>query len=238
MSLVTTTSLLLPSYYGHFLAEVVGADPTATTFVLDCDWDKYLWEGEDDCYVTKQTVVVGPWADKTPTPGAPTKGIYKESYVDKGIEEGEEGYSFSAECQMSKTWAETCTTINIGGNANFGPTATFPRSTGTAFDGFYYFAGYGAFNWVAVTVTAGEKYLSAAKTAVAASIEASATSDAQSAKATTASDEATRTDDQDIVVMSVEASPTETETSTSGACAKRVLSVWALVGLVATVGLL
>ncbi|KAG8666672.1 hypothetical protein FPOAC1_011483 [Fusarium poae] len=219
MSSVTTTSLLLPSYYGHFLAEVVGANPTATTFVLDCDWDKYPWEGEDDCYVTKQTVVVGPWADKTPTPGAPTKGIYKESYVDKGIEEGEEGYSFSAECRMSKTWAETCTTINIGGNANFGPTATFPRSTGTAFD-----------------VTAGEKYLSAAKTAVAASIEASATDESQSAKMTTASDEATSITDEGLIIVTGEASPTET--STSGAYAKRVLSVWGLVGLVAAVSLL
>ncbi|RGP74005.1 hypothetical protein FSPOR_1699 [Fusarium sporotrichioides] len=235
MSSITTTSLLLPSYHGHFLAEVVGADPTATTFVLDCDWDKYPWEGEDDCYVTKQTVVVGPWADKTPTPGAPTRGVYKESFMDKGIEEGEEGYSFSAECQMSKTWAETCTTINIGGNDQYGPTATFPRSTGTAFDGFYYFAGYGAFNWVPVTVTAGQKYLSAAATAIAASTEASTTSDAQSAKATTTDGEATSTVDEDVIIVTGEASPTAT--STSGACAKRVLSVWGLVGLVAAIGL-
>jgi hypothetical protein len=134
---------------------------------------------------------------------------------------------------MSKTWAETCTTINIGGNDEFGPTATFPRSTGTAFDGFYYFAGYGAFNWVPVTVTAGQKYLSAVKTDVAASTEASATNNAQAVKATTADDEATSTVDEDLIIVTGEASPAET--SVSGTCTKRALSLWGLVGLVAAV---
>ncbi|KAH7174138.1 uncharacterized protein B0J16DRAFT_387963 [Fusarium flagelliforme] len=154
-------------------------------------------------------LIVRPWADKTPAPGAPTTGIYRESYIDKG-DDHEEGYSFSAECQMSRTWAETCTTTNIGGNDEFGPIATFPRSTDTASDGFYYCAGYGAFNWVPVTVTAGQKYLSAAKTAIAASTEASATNDAHAAEATTADDETASTVDEDLVIVTGETSPTQT----------------------------
>ncbi|RGP69270.1 hypothetical protein FLONG3_7906 [Fusarium longipes] len=263
MSSVTTTSLLLASYSGHLNAEVIGANPTATTFVLDCDWDKYPWKGETDCYVTQQTIVVGPWADKTPAPGAPTTGIYKESYVEEG-DDDEEYFSFSAECQMSRTWAETCTTINIGGNDDFGPTATFPRSTGTVFDEFYPFFGYGAFNYLPVTVTAGQKYILAAKTAIADSTEASATSDAEAAKATIADDKASNTVDENLIIVTGEGSPTATATggsstasstvdkdvitvtgeasptttTTSGSCTKRALSLWGLAGLVAAVALL
>ncbi|CAF3496245.1 unnamed protein product [Fusarium graminearum] len=231
MSSNTTTSLLLPEYRGHFVAEVVGADPTATTFVLDCDWDKYPWDGDDDCHVTKRTFVVGPWADKTPTPEAPTKGIYKEIYVEKALGEEVDDFSFSAECQMSKTWAETCTTVNIGGNARYGVTATFPRATGMVLDEFYDVYGYGAFDWVPVTVTAGQKYLSSAKTTVAASTEAYTTRDAQPAKETITGGEPIK---KDVITLEGKASPTET--TASGACAKRVLSLWGLVGLVAAVG--
>ncbi|KAM0237034.1 hypothetical protein ACHAP5_009132 [Fusarium lateritium] len=220
----TTTSLLLPSYSGNFVAEVIGANPTATTFVLDCDFDK----NEEDCYVTQQTVVVGPWADKSLASGAATTGIYRESFV---VEE--EGYSFSAQCDMSRTYAKTCTTINVGGvdngrNDDGSPTATFPRSTGTAFDAFYYAAGYGAFYWAPVTVTAGQGYILAAKTA--ASTEATSTGyssiRAQAVKARMADSETvstvdddlvtitgdsssrTGTDDDDLVTITGEASPT------------------------------
>ncbi|KAM0257624.1 hypothetical protein ACHAPA_011656 [Fusarium lateritium] len=202
----TTTSLLLPSYSGNFVAEVIGANPTATTFVLDCDFDK----NEEDCYVTQQTVVVGPWADKSLAPGAATTGIYRESFV---VEE--EGYSFSAQCDMSRTYAKTCTTINVGGvdngrNDDGSPTATFPRSTGTAFDAFYYAAGYGAFYWVPVTVTAGQEHLLAAKTA--ASTEATSTGHisikARAAKAKMAASETASTVHDDLVTVTGEASPT------------------------------
>ncbi|KAF4964517.1 hypothetical protein FSARC_7582 [Fusarium sarcochroum] len=228
----TTTSLLLPSYSGNFVAQVIGANPTATTFVLDCDWDKYPNKDEEDCYVTQQTVIVGPWADKTPTPGAATTGLYKESYV---YDDGEDSYSFSAQCDMSKTYAKTCTTINIGGNDNGSPTATFPRSSGTTFDGFYYFAGYGAFYWVPVTVTDGQEHLLAAKTA--ASTDASATSDLSGASnAAGATTESTGTVDKDLVTVTGEA--TSTKTSSNDACTSRSLSLGAVLGLVAAVALL
>jgi hypothetical protein len=202
----TTTSLLLPSYSGNFVAEVIGANPTATTFVLDCDFDK----NEEDCYVTQQTVVVGPWADKSIAPGASTTGIYKESWV---VEE--EGYSFSAQCDMSRTYAKTCTTINVGGkdygrNDDGSPTATFPRSTGTAFDGFYYAAGYGAFYWVSVTVTAGQEHLRADKTASSAGAKSTGDTSikAKAAKAMTTDTETASTVDDDLVTITGEASPT------------------------------
>lgn len=201
----TTTSLLLPSYSGNFVAEIIGANPTATTFVLDCDFEK----NKEDCYVTQRTIVVGPWADKSILPGAATTGIYRESFVI------EEGYSFSAQCDMSRTNAKTCTTINVGAteagrNDDVSPTATFPHSTDTAFDMFYYAAGYGAFSWVPVTVTAGHEHLLAARSA--SSAEATATSDAsrtaRAAKTTLADTETASAVDDDLLTITGEASPT------------------------------
>ncbi|CAG7556437.1 unnamed protein product [Fusarium equiseti] len=113
MVLNTTTALLLPAITGHFVASIRSANPTATTFILDCDWSKYPWQSKgpwqesDDCYVESSTVILGPWADKTAAPGAPTTGTYKDSYVHSGNEdEHHVGFSFAAECQMSGTWAE------------------------------------------------------------------------------------------------------------------------------------
>jgi hypothetical protein len=126
----------------------------------------------------------------------------------------EEGYSFSAQCDMSRTYAKTCTTINVGGK-DYGrkddgsPAATFPRSTGTAFDGFYYAAGYGAFYWVPVTVTAGQEHLRADKTA--SSAEVTSTGDIsfkdQAAKAMASDTETASTVDDDLVTIAGEASP-------------------------------
>ncbi|KAI6765970.1 hypothetical protein HG530_007040 [Fusarium avenaceum] len=201
----TTTSLLLPSYSGNFVAEVIGANPTATTFVLDCDFKK-----TEDCYVTQRTIIIGPWADKSLAPGAANTGIYRESFV---VED--EGYSFSAQCDMSRTYAKTCTTINVGAtevgrNDDGSPTATFPRFTDTAFDMFYYTDSYGSFGWVPVTVTAGQEHLHAAR--AASSAEAMATSDAsrtaRAAKATLADTETASAVDDDLITITGEASPT------------------------------
>ncbi|KAG5657643.1 hypothetical protein KAF25_007676 [Fusarium avenaceum] len=202
----TTTSLLLPSCSGNFVAEVIGANPTATTFVLDCDFEKT----EEDCYVTQRTVIVGPWADKSLAPGAANTWIYKESFA---VEE--EGYSYSVQCDMSRTYDKTCTTINVGAteagrNDDGSRMATFPRSTDTSFDIFHYAAGYGAFNWVPVTVTGGHEHLLAARTA--SSAETMATSDAsrtvQAAKAIVADAETASTVDDDLFTITGEASPT------------------------------
>ncbi|RFN54005.1 hypothetical protein FIE12Z_1752 [Fusarium flagelliforme] len=184
MALQTTTSLLLPAYTGHFLAEIIGANTTATTFVLDCDNDK----NDDDCGLTRDTVIVGPWGDKTPAPGAPTTGIWREAMT---IDE--EDWTFSVRCDMSKTYAKTCTTINIGGNDEGHPTATF---TQTASHDAYLFEDFhfGSFTWVPVTVTKGQKFLSASqKTAAPKALEAE--------MATTSSDMPASSITGDVVIL-------------------------------------
>ncbi|KAG4291513.1 hypothetical protein FPRO06_13734 [Fusarium proliferatum] len=184
----TTTSLLLPAYTGNFIADVIGADATATTFVLDCDFKK----DKKDCGLTKDTIIVGPWADKTPAPGAVTTGLYK-AYM--AIKDEDDDYTFSVQCDMSKTYAQTCTTINIGGNDNGSPTATFPRTASDT--SLYEYHGYGSFTWVPVTVTAGHQYLS---TTVSES--------ARTAQATTPNDKSTRdTNDGDLVTIAGQADP-------------------------------
>ena len=74
-----------------------------------------------------------------------------------------------------------------------------------------------------MTITAGQKYLSAAKTAIAVSTEVSATNNAHAAEATTADDETTCTVDEDWVIVTGE--PLPTQTSTSCPCTKRALSL-------------
>ncbi|KAL4723052.1 hypothetical protein ACLX1H_010293 [Fusarium chlamydosporum] len=221
MSSVTTTSLLLPQYSGHFNAEIIGVNPTATTFILDCDYDKYPTEDEEDCHITSQTIIVGPWADKTLSSGAPTTGAFHINHVEEP-EDGDGGYSFSARCEMSRTYASICTTINIGGNGYFGETATFPRSTGTAYDGFYRMAGWGDFGWVPVTVTKGQKYLSTAS-------EMTSTSDI-------GVDGGVTSTSGDIVIVTGEAD--SVETPSNGARTKRGLTLWGVIGLLAVTAIL
>ncbi|RGP78826.1 hypothetical protein FLONG3_3024 [Fusarium longipes] len=153
MALQTTTSLLMPAYTGyHFLAEVIGADTTATTFVLDCDNDK----NDQDCGLTRDTVIVGPWADKTPAPDAPTTGVWQEAMV---IDD-EDPFTFYVKCEMSKSYAEACTAISLGGKDKElpNPTETFPQSVVTDSHQFEEIS-YGRFTWLPVTITKGQKYL-------------------------------------------------------------------------------
>ncbi|KAG9498216.1 hypothetical protein J7337_011111 [Fusarium musae] len=101
MSSAITTSVLMLEYTGaaNLVAEVIGANPTATTFVLDCGKPKHkkTWD-ENECYMTKDTVIVGPWADKTPAPGAVITGIWRDGYVN---EDEKEGYSYLIQCLLS-----------------------------------------------------------------------------------------------------------------------------------------
>ena len=176
------------------------------------------------------TVILGPWADKTPTPGTPITGIYKDSYVHAGNQdEHDAGYSFAAECQMSGTWAEQCTTTLIGGYNDGTPnpgiaTGTFTRQTGTEpVADFFYWWEYGAFTYVDVTVTAGLEYLTASGLA-AAETEMVTTKDLKGANAV---GEATSTGE-----------PASIMTPSSNAGKRRIFSVWGMIGLVAAVSLL
>ncbi|KLO78950.1 uncharacterized protein LW93_4273 [Fusarium fujikuroi] len=160
MSSAITTSLLMLEYTGtpNLVAEVIGANHTATTFVLDCDKPKHkkIWE-DGECYITKNTVVLGPWADMTPAPGVVTTGIRREGTVD---EDEKEGYSFSIECQMDCTMSILCNTTNHAPFTFFdgrGVTATYTKHGDV--DGFFY-GEYGYFGWAPVTVTAGRSIFS------------------------------------------------------------------------------
>ncbi|KAH6656996.1 hypothetical protein BKA67DRAFT_553928 [Truncatella angustata] len=132
------------------VADVLAADATATTFLLNCP------SGTDsnDCGTYNETVVVGPWAKPTPPPEAST-GVY-----DLEIKLDTEWY-FHIHCDMTGTAPGVCTTTNIGGNDDGSPTATYtPESTD--------------WNYMPVTITAGlEKLASATGSAASASASAS-----------------------------------------------------------------
>ncbi|KAH7174997.1 uncharacterized protein B0J16DRAFT_186465 [Fusarium flagelliforme] len=245
MALNTTTALLLPDITGHFVASIKSANPTATTYILDCDWSKYPWQskgpaqGPDDCYVESSTVILGPWADKTPAPGKPTTGTYKDSYVHVGNEdEHDAGFSFAAECQMSGTWAEKCTTTLIGGYNDGTPnpgtaTGTFTRQTGTEpVADFFYWWEYGTFTYVDVTVTAGLEYLTVTGAAAVAETGVVTTKDV---KDTSTVGEATSNVNVDAVSTD---EPASAVTTSNNAGNRRRFSLWGVIGLVAAVSLL
>ncbi|PNP85448.1 hypothetical protein FNYG_01277 [Fusarium nygamai] len=235
MSSAITTSLLMLEYTGaaNLVAEVIGANPTATTFVLDCDKPKHkkTWDG-NECYMTKDTVILGPWADKTPAPGAVTTGIWRDGYVN---EDEKEGYSFSIECEMDYTMPKVCTTTNHPSftfHHDRKVTATYTNHGGTTFDGFFY-AGWEYFDWAPVTVTAGQSYLLSAKTA--ASTEATATSVSgigKAEEATTSAAETTSTNDDGVITVTGEALSTTTSSNSAGI--RRALSLWVAMGIAVT----
>ncbi|KAH6964609.1 hypothetical protein DER45DRAFT_626985 [Fusarium avenaceum] len=241
MSSNITTSLLMLEYSGvaNLHAEVIGANPTATTFVLNCEKpkNKKTWDIElNECYVTDDTVVVGPWADKTPAPGAVTTGVWRYHNV---VDDEDWGYSFSIECEMDQTMPRVCTTTNFPSfsrDDQTGPTATFTKHGGTTVD-FFFYAGWGYFDWTPVTVTAGQEYLLATNTA--AFTEAAITRDvsgvARAAKATTTQAVTTGINSSDEDLISVTGDATSAKTSGSGTCTSRALSLCAAVGLVVAV---
>ncbi|RGP81250.1 hypothetical protein FLONG3_632 [Fusarium longipes] len=115
-----STSLPLP-YYGtqSLVAEVLGADATATTYLLNCP------PGTDgnDCGTYNNSLTVGPWASETIPPGAATTGNL-DLFITMPSEDKEDDWYFSVHCEMSKTVAQKCTTINRGGNDDGKPTST------------------------------------------------------------------------------------------------------------------
>lgn len=125
------------------VAEVLAADATATTFLLNCP------SGTDsnDCGTYDESLVVGPWAKPTPPPDAST-GVY-----DVEINMGTEWF-FHLHCDMSQTVPVDCTTTNIGGNDDGAPTATF-SSIATDDD-------YLAWTYLPITITSGLELLASA----------------------------------------------------------------------------
>ncbi|CAH0037703.1 unnamed protein product [Clonostachys rhizophaga] len=165
MSDTITTSLLLNDFGPQTLvADVLGADATATTYLLNCP------SGTDsnDCGVYNASVTIGPWASQTLPSGAKETGNYDFSM-------SMDTFQFSLHCEMSKTVAQKCTTVNIGGNNDNTPTLTISASE---------LQDYG-FTYVPVTITAGQDILSSATAkATASDTKASSSSSSADAKET------------------------------------------------------
>ncbi|KAI4597120.1 hypothetical protein KJ359_004631 [Pestalotiopsis sp. 9143b] len=138
-----TSVLLVDTDAQTIVAEVLAADATATTFLLNCP------PGTDsnDCGTYDETVVVGPWAKPTPPPDAST-GVY-DLEVSMGTE-----WFFHLHCDMSETLPVACTTTNIGGNDDGTPTATVTFAS-SDYDDY-------AFDWTPITITSGLEKLAAA----------------------------------------------------------------------------
>lgn len=181
-SAITTTLPLI--YNGDYVAEVIGAEATATTYVLNCSPDTE----DGECGTFNNTVAVGPWGSKTLPPGAASTG-YLDYYMT--MPDPEHPFELSMHCKMSRTIAQECTTINIGGNNDGTPTATFSDLEKSQDD-------FAFMTYATVTITAGQEFLAATHSAPTAADDASSTarsaSDAASVKESSA--EATGTETQ------------------------------------------
>jgi hypothetical protein len=146
MTTSVTTLLLFNTDPQSLVADILGANPTATTILLNCP----PGTDSDDCGTYNETITIGPWAMATPPPDA-TSGVY-----DLLVTEDTEFY-YSQHCDMSKAVPVDCTTTNLGGNDDGSPTATFTnvQSTDSLF----------AWTYLPVTITAGLDKLAAAASA-------------------------------------------------------------------------
>jgi len=124
-------------------ATVLYANPTATAYRLNCVPNE---DDKDDCGTFNETVTVGPWAKPAATA---TTGVY-----DLSVEVPDEDFSLSIHCVMSGTVPATCTTTNIGGNNDDGPTAVY---TSPATDDSML-----AWQYMPVTIVAGQELLGGA----------------------------------------------------------------------------
>ncbi|CAH0056793.1 unnamed protein product [Clonostachys solani] len=159
MSSSITTSLLVNGVGTQTLvAEVLGADATATTYLLNCP------SGTDsnDCGMYNASVTVGPWASQTLPSGAKETGNFDFSM-------SMDTFQFSLHCEMSKTVAQKCTTVNIGGNNDDTPTLTISASELEQY----------SFTYVPVTITAGQELLSAATASETTASSSSSSADAK-----------------------------------------------------------
>ena len=206
------TSLLIPLTDPQpLVAEVIGADVSATTYVLNCP------SGTDsnDCGTYNETITLGPWASKTLSPGAAETGVF-----DLFITDSVQPWKFSFHCEMSRTVAQECTTINLGGNDDGAPTATFSspeeledRDLAT-------------FSYLPVTITAGQELLIA-------SDKASTTGTAQSTAASATGTKGSSSEASGTETSSSAASPEKTSGAISSLV--RVLAALSVAGIAATI---
>ncbi|RSL89602.1 hypothetical protein CEP51_001140 [Fusarium floridanum] len=210
------TSLLWIDTDEHLLAKVLSAEPSATTYLLNCTPEP---DGRDcGLYVT---VTLGPWASETPPPSAARTGDF-DLYITDPVNP----WRFSLHCGMSGTVPQKCTTINIGGNDEGRPTATLESEEDLEEQGF------AEFGYATVTITEGLELLatthSSSREATAASTEgtsASAQSTAGSAASATAASKETSGTESSSGTSTPEA------TSVASSCKARVITAMSVAGV-------
>ncbi|KAF4458146.1 hypothetical protein F53441_81 [Fusarium austroafricanum] len=183
-ALVTPLPVFAQSdHQAPLVAEVIGADATATTYVLNCPYVEPDSEEARtaECGAYNNTYTLGPWMSKTLPPGAASTGNF-DLYISMPYEEP---WKFSVHCEMSRTVATKCVTTNIGGNDDGHPTSTITNTD--ELDGL----GFGTVAFGPVTITAGLELLNAkhtgAATATATGIDATkASSEASGSEASSA----------------------------------------------------
>src|SRR5688500_16956176 len=101
MTTSVTQLLVIPNDALTLMGKVVGADATATTYVLECRKD------DDECSRMRQTITLGPWAEKALATGAPKTGDL-DIWISDKLEDGTP-WTFSQHCEMSRSVAQKCT---------------------------------------------------------------------------------------------------------------------------------
>ncbi|KAF5634198.1 hypothetical protein F52700_5918 [Fusarium sp. NRRL 52700] len=116
MSTSVKDLLLIPSDAMTLYGKVLGADTTATTYLLNCPPDA------DGCERNSQTITLGPWAEKTLASSADPTGT-----MDVVITELQDStkWFYSLHCEMSRSVAQECTMINRPAN---GPSTIGPKT--------------------------------------------------------------------------------------------------------------
>ncbi|TVY61319.1 hypothetical protein Focb16_v014048 [Fusarium oxysporum f. sp. cubense] len=116
MSTSVKELLLVPSDAMTLHGKVLGADATATTYLLNCPPDA------ESCERNGQTITLGPWAEKTLASSADPTGT-----MDVVIAEPQDGikWFYSLHCEMSRSVAQDCTMINRPAN---GPSTIGPKT--------------------------------------------------------------------------------------------------------------
>ncbi|KAF5556573.1 hypothetical protein FMEXI_1045 [Fusarium mexicanum] len=216
MSSALVTSLPIFADAGSsmtLVAEVLGVDADHTTYVLNCpyvDPESEEFQTMDDCGVYNNTYIIGPYMSKTLPPGAASTGDFDLFVTMPG--DAEDDWKFSIHCEMSRTVATKCTTINIGGNDDGHPTATITNTEDLEDYGFR------TFDYGAVSITAGQELL-----------------DAKHASVTATASDATKTKASGSDASGSETSSEATPANTSGGSSSftRAFGVLSLAGVAA-----
>jgi len=193
MTTSVTQLLVIPNDALTLMGKVVGADATATTYVLECRKD------DDECGRMKQTVTLGPWAEKALATGAAKTGDLDVWISDK-LEDGTP-WTFSQHCEMSRSVAQKCTVSQgpVKDSKEY-KTEDFPPQTHTDASGLREVYG-PTYVYAQVTLTAGLEKLASA-TATGSSAEETESTASQSGTSTATVDASDETNGAERSLLS------------------------------------